>query len=118
MPSLPQEIGRRVRIARIRLEITQAELAERLELEEATVRAVEAGRRGLSLDSLVRMAGVLGVRPGDLINQDEKPATGIGHEAAVIVNSMNLSWQRSALRILREIRDQVVKKPGKAARPA
>ncbi|MBS2031599.1 MAG: helix-turn-helix transcriptional regulator [Deltaproteobacteria bacterium] len=104
--SLRKEIGRRVREARVRLELTQAELAGRLDLEEPTIRAIEAGRRGLSLDSLVRLAEALGIQPGVLVDAGEPKPTSLGREAAKLVDGMSPAWQRAAVRILREIRQQ------------
>lgn len=107
MPSRQKEIGQRVRKARTRLELTQADLAERLELEEATVRAIEAGRRGLSLDSLLRVADALGMRPGEIVDPDANPLPESDAEARRLIGEMPEEWQRTAIRILRELHRQV-----------
>ena len=114
MRQLPKEIGQRVKAARKRFELTQAELAEQSALDEVTIRAIEAGRRGLSLDSLARVARVLGLRPGELLDPDAVDAVGVGRQAAVIVDSLNPAWQRAALRILREIQQAAKTKPNRA----
>lgn len=115
MPSRQKEIGRRVREARTRLELTQAELAERLELEDATVRAIEAGRRGLSVESLLRMADALGMRPGEIVDPEVAPVPKPQAEAGRLVAEMPSEWQQAALRILREIHRQIAPRRGRVA---
>jgi len=103
--SLPNEIGRRVRAARQRLELTQEELAERVDMEAATVRAVEAGRRGLSVESLVRLAEALHVSPGALL-EDPRRDDGVcadEAEAVHILRRLDEPWRSFVVRTLREI---------------
>lgn len=59
--------GDRIRAARKALGLTQAELAERLELDQATISRVEAGElRRLSRGNLLLLATALRIRPTDL----------------------------------------------------
>ena len=107
MKPLPRDIGRRVKEARKHLSLTQAELAERLDLEAVTVRAIEAGRRGLSLDSLIRLASALHITPGALLDAGPTSPTSVGQEAALLVDALEPEWQKSALVILRELHARV-----------
>lgn len=99
---LRQRVGERVRARRTELALTQEALAERLDLDESTVRAIESGRRGVSLETLVALADCLEVEPGTLVDDVVAPAT---HEidAARLVKSLDPRWQASALRLLREL---------------
>jgi transcriptional regulator with XRE-family HTH domain len=111
-------IGRRVRQARSRLELTQAELAERLRLEESTVRSIEAGRRGVSVETLLRLADALHVPPGALLEDEGGSKLPVETEAARIVHDLgDQGWQTTALRMLRELHRQVrVSGAGKSRR--
>jgi transcriptional regulator with XRE-family HTH domain len=99
---LRKRVGERVRHRRIECEFTQEELAERLDLDESTIRAIEAGRRGVSLTVLVALAQALNVEPGSLIDEKATVSTSEA-EAAQLVRALEPAWQRSAVRILREI---------------
>lgn len=99
---LRKRVGERVRQRRTECELTQEALAERLDLDESTIRAIEAGRRGVSLEVLVALAQALQVEPGALI--DEKTVVSTNEtEAARLVRALDTGWQKSAVRILREI---------------
>jgi transcriptional regulator with XRE-family HTH domain len=108
VPSLHEKIGKRVRAARIELDLTQAELAGRLELEEPTVRSIEAGRRGVSIESLLRLADALRVTPGELLDLDPTNTTRVGRESARLIEELSPTWQKALLRIVPEIHGQVI----------
>lgn len=55
------EVGNRIREERIRLGLTQEELAEKLEVTVEHVRNVEKGRRGVSVKSLKRLNELSGL---------------------------------------------------------
>jgi transcriptional regulator with XRE-family HTH domain len=55
------EVGPIVRVARMRLGLTQAELAALVGVSEIAVRQIEAGRRDPSLKTLERLLGALGL---------------------------------------------------------
>lgn len=105
--TLHAAIGRRVKEARQRLGITQAELADRLDMEEQSVRSIESGRRGLSMESLHRVAHALRVPAPTLVGAVDGDASSvIGREIAELVSSMSQKWQRTTLKIVREIHRQ------------
>lgn len=54
-------LGRRIREERLRLHLTQAELAEAVDISDTYMGAIERGERSLTLDTLVRLANRLGV---------------------------------------------------------
>ncbi len=61
------EFGSRVRAARIRLSISQEELADRAGLDRTYISGIERGRRNLALVNLCRLAEGLGADPGELV---------------------------------------------------
>ncbi|RKN46844.1 helix-turn-helix domain-containing protein [Streptomyces hoynatensis] len=88
-----QSIGQRMREARLRLGLTQADVAARLGRTQGWVSKVEKGAIELDRTSLINsVAGVLHIHPNDLI---ERPYTG-----AAAANQ----WQVSAAAIIRELR--------------
>jgi transcriptional regulator with XRE-family HTH domain len=62
-------IGRVLRAARERCGLTQQELALRAGMDRAYVNEVENGKRSLSVDRMLRLCAVIGVRPGIIINR-------------------------------------------------
>ena len=100
---LAKQVGARVRARRQILGWTQAKLAADLELEEVTVRAVEAGRRGLSLKTLVVVAKVLRTSAASLLGETDDGRGREADEAARLVSEMRSPWRDIALKVLREI---------------
>jgi transcriptional regulator with XRE-family HTH domain len=102
-------IGRRIRTARTARDLTQAALAEAAAVEEPTIRALEAGRRGPSIETLIAVAKALDVHAGVLLD-DAPPAQG-DDEAARIVAALSPSWRAFALRTLRDLKHLSTSKP-------
>ena len=61
------EIGRRLRLARIRLGLTQAEVAEKLGISFQQVQKYERGGNRLALSTVARIRDVLRIEPIDLL---------------------------------------------------
>src|SRR3954454_19795257 len=68
-------LGRRLRAARIRRQLSQAEMAERIGVHRLTLRALETGAPGVSLGVLQRAMAVLGY-PGRVSGLLETDAVG------------------------------------------
>lgn len=71
-----QDLGERVRTCRHRMKLTQAELAERMDVSHSFVGHMERGTRAISLETFVTLCNVLEVSPtylleGSLKNSDE-----------------------------------------------
>ncbi|KMO17778.1 DNA-binding protein [Methylobacterium platani JCM 14648] len=77
-----QRLGERVRLARLRRNLTQAELAERMGVRRLTVVSLEKARPGVTLSTLLKALTVLGYtdRLGDLLASDP---IGEGMEMAI-----------------------------------
>jgi len=54
-------LGQRVREERLKLNLTQAKLAEDIDVSDGYMGQIERGERNLALDTLVRLANRLGV---------------------------------------------------------
>lgn len=65
-------LGERVRLARLRRNLTQAELADRMGVRRLTVVSLEQGRPGVTLATTLKALTVLGYteRLGDLLASD------------------------------------------------
>lgn len=56
-----KKLGRKIREERLKLNLTQAQLAESIDISDTYMGAIERGERSLTLDTLVRLANRLGV---------------------------------------------------------
>ena len=56
-----KRLGERIREERLRLHLTQAQLAEDVDISDTYMGAIERGERSLTLDTLVRLVNRLGV---------------------------------------------------------
>jgi len=62
-----KSIGKRVKIARIRAELTQEKLAEIVDLSPTHLSNIETGSTKVSLQTMVNLANALGVTADDLL---------------------------------------------------
>jgi ribosome-binding protein aMBF1 (putative translation factor) len=67
-------LGRNVRELRLSLGLSQADLADRAETRRALISDVERGETNATLESLVRIALVLGVDPHELLKPKSESA--------------------------------------------
>lgn len=67
-----ERLGRRVRLARLRRNLSQEELAERASTTRKTIRALEMGRETVSVGLLLKVTTILGYpeRLPDLLASD------------------------------------------------
>lgn len=56
-----KRLGQRIREERLRLHLTQAQLAEDIDISDTYMGSIERGERSLTLDTLVRLVKRLGV---------------------------------------------------------
>ena len=98
-----QAIGRRVAACRNGLGLTQEVVAERAKLTEATVRAVETGRRAPSIDSIAAIASALGV-PVATLFADDVVTIGTDAEVARLFRDLDERLQPVVIRFLRDLK--------------
>lgn len=58
-----------IRRARLRARLTQQRLAELVDRDQSEISRIESGKTVLTVPLLLRMAKVLGVRPGSLLDE-------------------------------------------------
>lgn len=109
MALLLVELGKRVREARRRQQMTQEVLASRLDLEVSTIQAIEAGRRGVSVETLLRLTRTLHLSVGYLLGEEPIDPDSLAAEAARLVNNIEVAWRPVALDILRAIQARAAK---------
>jgi transcriptional regulator with XRE-family HTH domain len=68
MPGVCGDLGRNLRRARERLELTQEEVGQRSGVHPTEVSRIEAGKRDPRISTVERLAKALGVPPGDLLS--------------------------------------------------
>lgn len=61
------EFGRRLRLARVAIGLSQMALAERCGLHFTYISSVERGQRNVSLETIVRLAQAVSTDPGELV---------------------------------------------------
>lgn len=71
----PKEIGQNIRGYRTRRGLTQEQLAELADLSAGYMRQVELGLKTLSLQTLYRIAEILGTTPQSLLVRAETDST-------------------------------------------
>jgi len=56
-----KNLGKRIKEERLKLNLTQAKLAEEIDISDTYMGQIERGERSLTLDTLVRLASRLGI---------------------------------------------------------
>ena len=80
-----KRLGARIREERLRLNLTQAQLAEAIDISDTYMGAIERGERSLTLDTLVRLVNRLGVtRIHDRLFQFYFSSAKISHRVYII----------------------------------
>ena len=64
-------IGQRLKESRIQRRISQAELAERIDMSVSYISHIETAKKQASLEALVRIANVLGVTVDHMLNGNQ-----------------------------------------------
>jgi transcriptional regulator with XRE-family HTH domain len=62
-------LGRRIREERMKLNLTQEKLAEKVDISDSYIGQIERGEKSLTLDTLVRLANCLGVTVDFLLEE-------------------------------------------------
>ena len=97
-------LGRRIREERLRLSLTQARLAEDIDISEAYMGAIERGERSLTLDTLVRLVKRLGVTI-DYMLADYVPDSDMNilEQFRQITDGQPLEQKQLAIKIMRTV---------------
>ena len=99
-----KRLGERIREERQRLNLTQATLAEAIDISDTYMGAIERGERSLTLDTLVRLVKRLGVTV-DYMLTDHVPDSdpNILAQFRQITDRQPLERKQLAIKVLRTI---------------
>ncbi len=99
-----KKLGERIREERLKRNLTQAQLAEEVDISDTYMGAIERGERSLTLDTLVRLVNRLGVTVDYLLvdsvtNNDEN----VVNQFRQIIDNQPAERKQMALGVLRVI---------------
>lgn len=99
-----KSLGERIREERLRLHLTQAQLAEDVDISDTYMGAIERGERSLTLDTLVRLVNRLDVTVDYLLADSVADAdSNILDQFKQIVDDQPMERKQLALQVLRTI---------------
>jgi len=99
-----KRLGKRIREERQRLHLTQAQLAEDIDISDTYMGAIERGERSLTLDTLVRLVNRLGVTIDYLLADSvSNNDSNIMEQFKQIIDSQPLERKQMAVNVLRTI---------------
>ena len=97
-------LGERIREERLRLNLTQAKLAEDIDISDTYMGAIERGERSLTLDTLVRLVNRLGVTVDYMLADSvDDNDSNIMEQFKQIIDCHSLERKQMAINILRTI---------------
>ncbi len=97
-------LGERIREERLRLHLTQAQLAEGAEISDTYMGAIERGERSLTLDTLVRLVNRLGVTVDYLLADSVTDSdANIMEQFKQIIDCQPMERKQMAINVLRTI---------------
>lgn len=99
-----KRLGKRIREERVRLNLTQAQLAEAIDISDTYMGAIERGERSLTLDTLVRLVNRLGVTVDYLLSDSVSDNdSNITEQFKQIIDHQPLERKQMAINVLRTI---------------
>lgn len=99
-----KRLGKRIREERQRLNLTQAELAESIDISDTYMGAIERGERSLTLDTLVRLVNRLGVTVDYMLSDSVSDTdSNIMEQFKQIIDRQPLERKQMAINVLRTI---------------
>ena len=99
-----KRLGERIREERLRLHLTQAQLAEDIDISDTYMGAIERGERGLSLDTLVMLANRLGVTVDYLLSDSVSDTdSNIMEQFKQLMDGQPLERKQMAINVLRAV---------------
>ena len=99
-----KRLGKRIREERLKLNLTQAQLAEAIDISDTYMGAIERGERSLTLDTLVRLVNRLGVTVDYLLSDSVSDSdSNIIEQFRQIVDCQPKERKQMAIHVLRTI---------------
>ena len=99
-----KRLGERIREERLHLHLTQAQLAEAIDISDTYMGSIERGERSLTLDTLVRLVNRFGVTVDYLLSDSVTDSdTNIMEQFKQIIDQQPLERKQMAINVLRTI---------------
>ena len=99
-----KRLGERIREERRKLGLTQAQLAEAVDISDTYMGAIERGERSLTLDTLVRLVNRLGVTVDYLLADSVTDSdANIMDQFKQIIDNQPMDRKQMAINVLRTI---------------
>ena len=99
-----KRLGERIREERRKLGLTQAQLAEAVDISDTYMGAIERGERSLTLDTLVRLVNRLGVTVDYLLADSVTDSdANIMDQFKQIIDKQPMDRKQMAINVLRTI---------------
>lgn len=99
-----KRLGKRIREERQRLNLTQAQLAEDIDISDTYMEAIERGERSLTLDTLVKLVNRLGVSVDYMLSDSVRDSNAnIINQFLQITDCQPLERKQMAINVLRTI---------------
>ncbi len=99
-----KRLGKRIREERQRLNLTQAQLAESIDISDTYMGAIERGELSLTLDTLVRLVNRLGVTVDYMLSDSVSDNdSNIMNQFKQIIDRQPLERKQMAVNVLRTI---------------
>lgn len=99
-----KRLGKRIREERLRLNLTQAQLAEDIDISDTYMGAIERGERSLTLDTLVRLVNRLGVTIDYMLSDAVSDSdSNIMEQLKQIMDGHPLERKQMAVNVLRTL---------------
>lgn len=99
-----KKLGERIRQERKRLNLTQAQLAEDIDISDTYMGSIERGERSLTLETLVRLVNRLGVTVDYLLSDSVTDTdSNIMEQFKQIIDRQPLERRQMAINVLRTI---------------
>lgn len=99
-----KRLGKRIREERLKLNLTQAQLAEAIDISDTYMGAIERGERSLTLDTLVKLVNRLGVTVdymlSDFVSDNN---SNILEQFKQIIDGQPLERKQLAINVLRTL---------------
>ena len=99
-----RRLGERIREERLRLNLTQAQLAEDVDISDTYMGAIERGERSLTLGTLVRLVNRLGVSVDYILADSVSDSdSNILNQFRQIIDGQPLERKQMAINVLRTL---------------
>ena len=99
-----KRLGERIREERRKLGLTQAQLAEAVDISDTYMGAIERGERSLTLDTLVRLVNRLGVTVDYMLSESVSDNdSNIMEQFKQIIDRQPLERKQIAINVLRAV---------------